>query len=173
MKLKHLLVLSLLTGITIASCTKDEDQLNNTDRTFMLRASVSNTAEIDAANLALNKSTNTAVRNYAQHMITEHTTAQTDLKSLGTSVGFMVNDTLDPVHMTIRTHLASLSGNQFDSAYMHSQINDHEVTMLNFRNEQSNGQHREVRNYADTYLPHLREHTERADSIAAIYFRRR
>jgi putative membrane protein len=85
----------------------------------------------------------------------------------------MVTDTLDPVHITNRAHLASLSGHQFDSAYMHSQVNDHEVTMLNFRNEQSNGQHRDVRNYADTYMPHLREHFERADSIAGVYFRRR
>jgi putative membrane protein len=173
MKLKQLLFVSLLTGITLASCTKDEDQLNNTDRNFMLNASVSNTAEIDAANLALSISTNAVVRDYAQHMINEHTTAQNDLKTLGTSVDFMINDTLSPVHQANRLHLSKFTGNQFDSAYMHSQINDHEVTMLNFRNEQANGQHRDVRNYADTYMPHLREHTERADSIAGIYFRRR
>jgi putative membrane protein len=172
MKIKQLTAVFLLSMVTLAACTKDENELSNTDRTFMMRASISNTAEITASNLALSKATNTEVRAYAQNMVNEHSTAQTDLKSLGTTVGFVVADTLDPAHIVIMNRLNSLSGRQFDSAYMHTMVNDHEVAILDFRNEQSNGQHKEVRNYANTYLPHLRVHFERADSISRAYFRR-
>lgn len=172
MKTTKFLTASLLVAAAFVSCTKDDDEVNSTDKTFMLNASVSNTAEVGAANLALAKATNPAVRAFAMHMITEHTMAQTDLKSLGTSVGFAVNDTIDPVHMQIMTELSAMNGRRFDSAYMHTQVNDHDVTILNFQTELRSGQHKEVRDYADRYLPHIRQHRERADSIANAYFRR-
>ena len=163
----------LLFAMALSSCSKnDDDELNDNDRGFMIKASISNTAELGTATLALNKATNGAVRAYANHMIVEHGMAQTDLKNLGTRVGFAIKDTLDPAHVAIANQLSALSGRQFDSAYIHTQILDHNATSANFQLEQTTGQHTDVKNYANTYRPHIEMHLTRADSIAAAYFRR-
>lgn len=158
--------------LSFAACKKDEDtnQLNDTDRTFVLQASIGNTAEVGAANLAMSKATTPAVMAYAQHMVMEHTLTQTDLKSVGTDVGLTVTDTLNPAHVAIMAQLSALTGRAFDSMYIHSQVADHTTTLTFFQNEQNNGRHSRVRGYADTYLPHIQLHLSRADSIATNLF---
>ncbi len=174
MKLTQLVITGcLLSGLAIASCRKSENKtLNDADKDFLLKTSVGNTAEIDAATLATEKATNVAVRNFAQHMLMEHGMAQTDLKNVAASVGFPVKDSLDPAHIAIKAQLASLNGRRFDSAYMYVQVTDHQTTVANFNAELSNGQHKDVKNYASTYLPHIQMHLQSADSIAKAYFPR-
>jgi len=162
----------LLFAITLASCSKDEEKLNDTDRNFMVTASISNTAEINAANLAMTRATNTAVKAFAQQMLLEHNMAQANLKALGTSVNNPVKDTIDPVHFMSIVQLNTMSDRAFDSAYIHTQATDHELTLTNFKLEQNKGQHRDVKNYADTYLSHIKMHKLSADSIANAYYRR-
>ena len=175
MNWKHMIAAGcLLTTLTFAACDKDDDdtELNDTDRTFLMQAGVSNTVEVGAGSLALTKSTHPQVRAFAQSMVAEHTLAQTDLKNVGTTVGQPVKDSIDPAHQTIMAHLMTLSGRAFDSAYMHTQVADHTLTLSFFDNEQDNGQHRDVRGYADKYRPHIEMHLTRADSIARAFFRR-
>ncbi|HEX8357626.1 MAG TPA: DUF4142 domain-containing protein [Segetibacter sp.] len=174
MKFRKVIVAGcLLGGVALSSCGKDDnEELNNTDRDFMIKSSISNNAEVGAATLAVNKATNLAVKAYATHMLMEHGMAQTDLKNLGNSVSYPIKDTLDPAHVAIANQLSMLSGRQFDSAYIHTQVVDHQVTLTNFQNEQNNGQHRDVKNYANTYRPHIEAHLVRADSIATSFYRR-
>ena len=174
MKLKQLVFTGcLFAGLAIASCSKsDNKNLNNTDMDFLLKTSAGNTAEIDAATLASYKATNVAVRNFAQHMLMEHGMAQTDLKNVAASVGFPVKDSLDPAHIAIKAQLESLNGRQYDSAYIYVQVTDHQTTIANFNTELSNGQHKDVKNYASNYLPHIQMHLQSADSISKAYFPR-
>ncbi|TDH21437.1 DUF4142 domain-containing protein [Segetibacter sp. 3557_3] len=163
---------SVLAGLALVSCSKDDKDLNDTDRQFMVQASLSNTAEIGAGTMASTKATSPIVKAFAMSMVAEHTTAQNDLKNRGNSVGNPVRDTLDPAHVALALQLNSLSGRAFDSVYMHSQVADHIATITFFQNEQSNGQHRDILGYANTYRPHIEMHRSRADSIATNLFRR-
>src|SRR5215217_2386970 len=107
MKSKNLILCGmLLTGLTFAACDKtNENDLNEQDETFLLKASVSNTAEVSAGNLALSKATNPAVKSFAAHMVSEHTLAQSDLKLVSNNVAFPVKDSLDPAHQAIAAQL--------------------------------------------------------------------
>ena len=173
MKILKLTLAGCLVACGLFSCTEDDDdQLNNQDRTFLTQASISNTAEINTATLASTKATNGAVKAFAMHMLMEHSTAQTDLKNLGANVGQTVRDTLDPAHVTLSAQLSAMSGRAFDSAYIHTQVIDHQATITFFQNEQANGQHEDVKRYANTYLPRIQMHHQRADSIARAFFRR-
>ncbi len=160
-------------GLALAGCDKTtNNKLNDTDRNFMLKASASNTAEIDAATLASYKATNAAVKAFADHMIMEHGMAQTELKNLSVNVGYPVKDSIDPAHVALKAQLSLLSGRQYDSAYIYAQVTDHQAAVDNFNNELSNGQHKDVKNYASTYLPHIQMHLKSADSIATAYYHR-
>jgi len=168
----------LFTGVVLVSCDDDDDdegnntELNDADENFMVRTSISNTAEVGTATLAITKATDPRVIAFAHHMIAEHSLAQAELKALGTSVGYPVKDTLDPAHQTILAQLNTLSGRSFDSAYIHTQVMDHQATLTDFENELDNGRHRDVIAYAEKYRPHIEQHLTRSDSIAVGLFPR-
>ena len=64
------------------------------------------------------------------------------------------------------TRLNSLSGHSFDSAYISSQVMDHQAAVTLFQNEISNGNNSSVKSYASTYLPHIQMHLQKADSLS-------
>jgi putative membrane protein len=157
----------MLAPVVLFSCSKDdEDSLNSTDQTFLMQASVSNTTEIQAGQLAATKASSAIVKSFGQNMVAEHTLAQSDLKTIGSNVGMAVKDSVDPAHVVIMQQLTALTRRAFDSAYIRTQLNDHQMTQTMFQTELNSGSHSEVKNYANTYLPHIQMHYTRADSIA-------
>lgn len=163
----------VMAGVALVSCDKTKDnKLNDQDEDFLIKASISNNAEVSAATLAIAKASNTKVKAFAQQMVTEHNMAQADLKRVGSTVNFAVKDSIDPAHVALATQLNAMSGRAFDSAYMYAQVSDHRTTVALFQTELSNGRHQDVLNYANSYLPHIQMHLQSADSIATAYFKR-
>ena len=171
-------ILKLLRGcfvavLTIVSCKKEDDninnQLNEADKNFILQAGISNVSEIEAAKIAVLKTIDTVVLSFAQHMLAEHTAAHNDLKTMGGVVGFTVKDTTDAAHATTIAQLNTLTGRAFDSTYIHNQLIDHQTTINFYRDELSNGNQLNVKAYANTVLQNIRLHYQRADSIATAF----
>ncbi|HEU4471834.1 MAG TPA: DUF4142 domain-containing protein [Flavisolibacter sp.] len=162
-------ILSALTVLTLLSaCDKDEDddnELNSTDRTFMTNVAMGNMAEVQAGQLAATKGTNPQVVQFGQHMVTEHTLAQTELRAMADSLGVALPTTVDAEHQALMVRLNGLSGYSFDTAYMNSQVRDHQKTLNIFQMEMNDGNHQRVRFYASKYMPHIQMHLQEAQSI--------
>jgi putative membrane protein len=152
------------------ACNKDDvnNKLNSTDRMFVTQVSVGNNAEIAAGQLAASKASNDAVKAFGQMMATEHGTAQNELKSTGNNVGISVADSVDAEHVALMARLNSLSGHSFDTAYINSQVKDHQKTLDIFQTELNSGNHQQVKAYASKYLPHIQMHFQKADSLARV-----
>lgn len=160
-----------LAVVLLSACDKDDNDNNqtgnnSTDQMFVQMAAVSNTAEIQAGQLAVTKGNTPMVRAFGQSMVMEHGMAQNDLKTVGANIGMSVQDTVDAEHRALMTRLNSLSGMAFDTAYMNSQVKDHLKTLTLFQTEIYGGANQRVVNYANTYAPHIQMHLQRADSIA-------
>jgi putative membrane protein len=166
---KKLLFSSLVALVMFSACDKnDDDELNDTDRNFVNMASMSNNAEVMAGQLASTKGSNAAVKMYGQMMVSDHTTAQTELQNLAGTVGLTASTQVDAEHQALMARLNSLSGYSFDTAYINSQVRDHQKAISLFQDESNNGQRTEVKNYANKYLPALQMHYQRADSIRQV-----
>jgi putative membrane protein len=169
MKLKTLLFGCVLATAFVA-CDKDEDEeVNEQDRTFVRMASISNRAEIELGNLALSKAADASVRNFAQMMVTDHTTAQAQLRQTIDDIDMQnasINDSLGTTHVALRQRLMGLSGRGFDSVYMNSQVMMHMQSIALFQAEANGGASTSLRNYANSKLPNLQTHYNMADSIA-------
>lgn len=144
----------------------------------MTQASMSNTAEIQEAQYAdstidsTRDSLGTSIRAFASKMITDHTNAQNDLKTLGTTVNATVSDSVDSMQTNQMDSLKMLSGRSYDSAYIISQIANHQAAVSLFQQESSQGNRTEVINYANKYLPVIQMHLQMADSLAtAMHFK--
>ena len=154
--------------IVFASCKKDKDNnnVNSTDQTFLTQVAIGNKAEVMAGQLAATKATNPAIKSFGQLMVTEHGQAQTDLQNVYSSVGQTMPDTVDSEHQALMARLNSLTGHSFDTAYINSQVKDHQKTLTIFQSEINDGDNTNVKNYANTYLPHIQMHLQKADSLS-------
>jgi putative membrane protein len=167
MKTAKLLLSGVLALCITAACNDDDDDnMNSMDRTFMEQAAYGNLAEIGAGQLASTKATNASVKMFGQMMVSDHSTAQTELEGLASGRGVDLPDQPDPPHQALMQRLMTLQGLAFDTAYMNSQVMDHQNTVALFEQEISNGRDPQIIQYANKYLPHIRMHLQKADSLA-------
>jgi putative membrane protein len=172
--MKHMgLVYAATLLCSIASCDDDDNSndknLAKADERFVEKVALGNMTEVDFGSLASTRGESEMVRMFGSHMVTEHNTAQTELRTLSNDFD-NVNwpGQLDPQHQQIRQQLMTLSGYQFDSAYMASQVSDHQMTLTLFENELDSGKDERVRAYANKYKPHIEKHLQKADSIMTV-----
>jgi putative membrane protein len=173
MKIKQWMYAPLLVIGSLAwtACDDDDDDksLAAQDRDFVQKASLGNRAEIELGALASAKGNDEAVRMFGQKMVTDHQQAYDELEDIAddfSNADFRTS--LDEEHQAIRDQLMNLSGYAFDSAYMQSQITDHQKTVALFESETTNGSEARLKAYAGKYLPHIREHLAMADSIRNV-----
>jgi putative membrane protein len=168
--MKKIFFTGSLALVLLSSCDKNDDnnnnEINSTDQNFMTQVAIGNKAEIMAGQLAATKGNSAGVRSFGQLMVTEHGQAQSDLQSLATSLSRTLPDSVDAEHQALMTRLNSLSGYSFDTAYINSQVKDHQKTVTLFQAEIINGNNDIVQNYATKYLPHIQMHLQKADSLS-------
>ena len=169
MKLSRFFLAGTLTAMLLTACDNDDDDdaVNAQDQTFTVQASMSNRAEIDGGTIASTRGNNAFVVSYGQRMVTEHTTAQTQLASIVSSIGLNVNlnDSLSVAHKALRDSLLSRSGRAFDTVYIKSQIRAHQMTLANFDAEINGGSNTRVRGYATDNRHNIQMHLDSANAI--------
>lgn len=86
--------------------------------------------EIETGKVALEKSQNPQVRQFAQQMIDDHTRGLQELHTLGQRKNIQVPEEADFAHKAFATALRLLSGDFFDNQYIrHIGVNDHRRTL--------------------------------------------
>ncbi|ACO45154.1 DUF4142 domain-containing protein [Deinococcus deserti] len=133
-----LLALTLMTPTTLAGGAgmppmtagmSTAQMSNNSDVLFMESATISNLTEIATSRLALQRSTNPAVRAFAQRMIAEHTMAQAELNRIASTRGIRLTDKPGPEQRLMANKLATLTGAAFDAMYKRVQVLGHQMTL--------------------------------------------
>jgi putative membrane protein len=142
------------------------EDLNNVDRGFVINASVMNKQEIDLGQMAAAGATNTGVRDFGQLMMSDHGASRTQLRAIASGLLLSAPDSLDAIHVALKNQLMGLSGRNFDSVYIYSQVSDHQYAVSIFQNEINNGAAADLINFARQQLPILQAHLHTADSLA-------
>lgn len=96
-----------------------------TPENFVVRAAVTNLAEIQASELALEKSADKAVRTLASRLLRDHRAAQAQLKSIATETKTALPGTVDDDTRKQQEQLESLVGADFDRAYVEMMHHGH------------------------------------------------
>jgi len=169
--MKRILLVAVVAALL--GCNKDDDDnsnnLNSTDTDFTMKATMGNTAEISAGQMASLKATAANVKAFGQMMVSDHGTAKTELHNIASDLNLYSPDSLDAQHVALAAQLSTLTGRAFDSVYIHSQVNDHLQTISLFQNEINSGMNSRLKNYANDQMPHLQLHLQNAQAIAAAY----
>jgi putative membrane protein len=132
---------------------------------FMTEAAKGGIAEVELSRVATTKAQNAEVKKFAQQMIQDHTNANAELKQLAGKKNITLPTELDAEHKALKDRLSSLSGAEFDKAYINAMVSDHEKTVNLFKTQADGGTDAETRAFAAKTLPKLQGHLDMVKGI--------
>lgn len=141
--------------------------LTANDTAFVQSQLDDNVAEIKLAQLALQKSQDQNVRNYAQKLITDHAAANQTLMPIAASHGIQPSPTLSPAAQTMYDKLSTLDGIAFDTIYIDAMIREHDVAIKALDTQQTAGQNQQLNVWVQNARPVMLQHDEIAQHIRA------
>jgi len=137
------------------------------DASFMKSAAEGGMSEVELGQLAQQKASNPAVKDFGAMMVKDHTAANDKLKALAASEQVTLPDSPSLMQKASKTKLNMLSGDSFDKSYVKGMIDDHKSDIKEFQNEISEGKDPQARAFASATLPTLQMHLQKIQSIAA------
>jgi putative membrane protein len=132
------------------------------DSTFASTAAAAGLAEIRMGQVAEQKAQSTRVRTFATQMVTDHTQLAHRLAAIAQRKGLTLPTEPGAQDASALADLSSKSGASFDSAYLHTQVADHEVALSAFRQEAEHGTDPDLKAFAQAALPTLQQHLRMA-----------
>lgn len=137
------------------------------DLTFAKEAARGGLAEVDLGNMAKDKASNNDVKQFGDKMVTDHSKANDELKSLAEQKNVTLPSSLTAKDKATDARLSKLSGAAYDKAYMHDMVLDHEHDVTAFRKEAKSGKDPDLKAFASKTLPTLEGHLKVAKETAA------
>ena len=123
--------------------------------------------EVQGGKLAQKQGASQAVRNFGEHMINDHSEANTGLKEIATQKGVALPTQLSHEQNSSLQHLAGLSGAEFDKAYAQDMVKGHTAAVKTFQQAAQSATDTDLRAWAQTALPLLQEHLVMAKQMQA------
>ncbi len=164
---KHRLAMSALTVALVSAgfaLGAQAQGVPSADRQFTDKAAIAGMAEVDAGKLAEQKAQDSQVKQFGQRMVHDHTQANDRLKQIAATKAVDLPTKLDKHAQQEIDKLVKLSGDEFDRTYIKAQVSDHKKVISEFEKEASSGKDADLVKFAQTTLPTLREHLDRAQS---------
>lgn len=140
--------------------------LSTSDATFLTQAARGGLAEVKLGQLAQQQGGSDAVKQFGQRMVTDHSRAADELKVLAKNKQFSLPTEPGSDDQQLYDQLAKLHGQEFDAAYARAMVKDHQEDILDFQKEGGpNGTDPDVRAWAVTTLPTLKQHLDMASRL--------
>jgi putative membrane protein len=140
--------------------------LTAADKRFVKEAAEGGMAEVELGRLAELKGSSDDVRKFGQRMVEDHSKANDKLKEVAAAKSIALPEKPNPQQEATKDRLMKLSGADFDKAYITDMVQDHKKDVVAFRVESRAGRDPDVKNFAATTLPTLRDHLKNAERIA-------
>jgi putative membrane protein len=143
-------------------------KLSKSDQRFMMRTAAADMAEVQAAQLAAQKTQDPKVKEFAQKMITDHTANDQQLTSLAQQKGVQVPTAPDATDQKQIDKLSKLDGSKFDKMYMKDQVRDHEKVLKMVQAEAKSASDPDVKAFAAQTVPVIQSHLDMAKSDSTM-----
>lgn len=158
------------------SLNKAKDSTNNVantggiaapeeDAKFSTTAAMGGMAEVEFAKIALAKSTNAKIKEFANMMVTDHGKANEELMTIATSKNITLPGALDEDHLKMQNDLNAKTGVDFDKKYVDMMVDGHQKTLDLMEKEAKDGMDADLKAFATKTAPVVKGHL---DMIKAI-----
>jgi putative membrane protein len=139
--------------------------LTDKDNQFVMKAASGGLMEVELGKLAQTKASNPKVKEFGSMMVTDHSKANDELKSLAQSKGITLPGTLTDEHQKHVKDLGEKTGADFDEAYMKMMVNDHKDDVDDFEDCSKDSKDADLKAFATKTLPVLQKHLAEAKTI--------
>jgi putative membrane protein len=148
-----------------ANDQKFDDTGLEDDTEFAVTAADGGMLEVQLGELAKTKATSQEVKAFADMMVTDHTKANEELKSLAAKKNITLPTTLSDKSRKSYEDLSKKTGKEFDEAYASLMVDDHQKTVNDFKKQAENGNDPELKSWAAGKVPALEHHLERSKHV--------
>lgn len=162
---------ALLVGCTNAYSNKSQQPEILTDANIAAIVVGANNIDISAGKIALQRSQNTAIKKFAERMVTDHTAVLNSAVTLVTKLGVtsVNNDLVATLTKQSSDHeavLRTLSGNAFDKSYIDHEVAYHEAVIGVIENQLiPSAQNKELKDMLISVVPAFNAHLEHSQMI--------
>ena len=133
---------------------------------YMRTAASSDMFEIESGRLALQRSQNPAVRQFAQMLIDHHTMTTNELMAAARAAGIEPPPpAMLPRHMEMLDRLRNAPTGEFDAAFKREQIMAHQEALMLHRNYAAQGDVPQLRDTAARAVPIIEGHLNHAQGL--------
>ena len=136
------------------------------DLDFILKAASGGMEEVALGELAAQKVQSQQLKELAQLIVQDHTTANQELMQVAGSKGIQVPNTTSPASQTVAASMSELNGPEFDLAYVLQQHGAHLATVALFDFAADHAMDPDVKGFAQKYLPKIQAHTRKIEETA-------
>jgi len=163
----RLAFLALFTLCIAAALGLGNAQAAKSTPDFIEKASIGGQFEIASSRIALKRSHNADVRQFAQRMIDDHTKATDQLKSTIAADPNLHTSTfsMDTKHEKMLDRLKQATDTDFDKQYVKEQVAAHKEAVSLFKDYANEGDNDALKGFARTTLPILEDHQRHIEQI--------
>ena len=140
-----------------------------TPESFVIRAAIVNMSEMDLGQLALDKSSDPAVKTFAEQLIQHHRESIDELKAVAAQQKVSVPGTVDEDHRKLQQKLATLEDTAFDKQYLQAMSAGHDEAIALFEAAtRAPDLPVNLKSYASESLAALEEHRKTAKTLEEV-----
>ena len=140
--------------------------LSPLDRQFIIDAAQGGMAEVSLGQMASQRATSAAVKQYAQRMVQEHTQANAELLRLASQKGVTPPRDMGPKYRAAMDRLMQLPRASFDQAYIsEAGINGHLESLAVYQRQAQLGQDPDMKAFAAKTVPIVQNHLQVAGNL--------
>ena len=141
-----------LVGVAVAqdAPASKSSSVSVKDKTFMKKAAKGGTMEVAMGNLAAQNGQSDDVKSFGKRMVTDHSKANDELKSIASQKG-----------VQLPTKEANVKWTS-DKAYIDTMVKDHEKDLAEFQEEGKTGSDPDVKKFAEDTAKMIQEHLDLA-----------
>jgi putative membrane protein len=132
---------------------------------FLKTVAAEHQFEIQAAQLAQQKSTNRSVTQFASSMVKDHTQLLNDTQKVAQQYNVQISTDLPQKHQNSLDKLQSASGTEFDQTYVQTMVSNHQEDIRMLNNHIQAADFAPTRDLAQAALPMIRKHYEMAQDL--------
>jgi putative membrane protein len=144
----------------------DQAKTAHHDTEFLKQANQGSVDEIDLAKIALNKSQDPDVKNFAQKMIDDHSKLLEDMKPFDMEAGVTIPEHDSVATDALKAKLELLTGKTFDKAYIKAMVEDHHKDLTDFIAEEKSTGYPAFKDAVAKGAKVVRGHLQMIDDLA-------
>jgi putative membrane protein len=153
------------TGTSATTGAKVEQPLDDHDKQFLTKAAEGSMEEVALATTVSQKATMPEVKSFADRMVSDHTKASDELKSLAAKKGVTLPNEMEKSQQNEADKLAKLTGKKVDKEYASYAVKDHEKDVKEFQKAAKDAKDPDIKAWAAKMVPILEDHLKTAKQL--------